>query len=792
MADFNVKVGSSGDSSGFRGASQGVRAPEAQQFSQDNSKALKTQGLANDVAMGTSLFQTGVKFADDAIKQNIDTQAHEKMDQVYDEFGVSDVAIQGRDVSQEPLPSEIGIAEKSLNRLAQARERGVVNENSYWARVESLSRQLRAKYPGHRDYIDQRVSSIAGGDPANNIVRNLQEAADKQAAKASSTENKKLSLVEDLAKKGVLLHNWENMSFAELVNNHAPLLRDIAKTEQDKAQLELAKSRNEATDILASKSVDGYVNRQLDMATSNLINPNNETFSKMIGLIEKGTKSGSLSPDEENNLRTSMNSYRMKVTEEIMSGIRMNFGDSINSKMLENAKQTIDSHMAIYENALANKDYGLLSLTLHSLEDQKTNDQVILSKSPIIRLNAALNTMLGPQSSEMIMQWSNRLAEGRDKALFANELAEQLAGNGEGRSVYNSAISSKDKVKDIGKFTESMVDAHTSIINNPSSKPEAIKSAAKALYGADNAPFLQEIKGAYNKERAYNRLVNQTTFNKMKQIRDSGDADTYNNYVGWSKNAFPVLFRSAADTLSKTTSEQGLDVQFSPETSQFVLKSPSPNDPSLNGKNRALYGQSFDTVQRAVNRMNSAIRGLVPILKEEGQDPTVFLSTAFQNLGMDTKGNVLGLLQQNLVKGAAMKLGGSTELTAADLAIQLPQGKELQMKDPNTGTSVSRFRPGDSATIVLPTATTPLGEAPVKNTQMTAQQGDAMQLEELNNMATNKKQDLVLLQQLTKENPEDQGLRDKLNKLVEEYTSIVSEIHTINNSWVEQFKRTTP
>ena len=571
-----------------------------------------------------------------------------------------------------------------------------------------------------------------------------------------------------------------------MVNNHAPLLRSIAKTEQDKAQIELAKSRNEATNILVGKSVNEYVGRQLDMATSNLINPNNENFANMVNLIEKGNRSGSLSPDEQGQVRVAMNQYRTKVTEEVMAGLRREYGGDLTGKMMEDAKQTITDHMSIYENALTNKDYGLLNYTIHALEDQKTNDSLSLTKSPFIRLNAALTGLLGPQASEMVMQWGSGLAQGRDKALFANELTGLLTGK-DGKSVFNTISASKDKIGDVGKFTEAMVNAHVAVLNNQATTPEALKNAAKSLYGEENAPFLRSIKSD-KQEMVFNRLVNNTVFQRMKQARDNGDAETYNNYVGWTKNAFPVLFRKAADTLSKTTRQQEISVQFSTETNQFKVMSPDPNSPALNGISRGLYGESYTVVSRAVDRMNSSIRGILPILKEEGTEPMSFLGNAFQNLGMDTEGNLLGQARSQLMKGSVMKLGGA-EFTPEEMAIQLPPGKELQMKDPTSGQMVSRFRPGDSATIILPRTDIGLGEAPINVRQMTPEQGDAVQLDELNSMATRKKQDLLLLQQMAKENPEDTGIRDQLDKVITDYTDLVKEIHIINNAWVEQFSK---
>lgn len=62
-----------------------------------------------------------------------------------------------------------------INSVQAAYSNGKINDTYYSQRLMADVTSLRAKYPGYVDYIDQKVSSITGMNPANAYVQNLMQ-----------------------------------------------------------------------------------------------------------------------------------------------------------------------------------------------------------------------------------------------------------------------------------------------------------------------------------------------------------------------------------------------------------------------------------------------------------------------------------------------------------------------------------------------------------------------------------------------------------------------------------------
>ena len=57
--------------------------------------------------------------------------------------------------------------------LALAKSQGRGNDTLYTGALNALTKQLRAQYPGHRDFIDEQISKVSGINPANAYMSNL-------------------------------------------------------------------------------------------------------------------------------------------------------------------------------------------------------------------------------------------------------------------------------------------------------------------------------------------------------------------------------------------------------------------------------------------------------------------------------------------------------------------------------------------------------------------------------------------------------------------------------------------
>lgn len=74
--------------------------------------------------------------------------------------------------------------------IATARNQGTVraNDTLYTGALNSLAKQLRNEFPGHKDFIDEQIAKISGKNPANAYMDNLLQDIRSSGAKADTYE----------------------------------------------------------------------------------------------------------------------------------------------------------------------------------------------------------------------------------------------------------------------------------------------------------------------------------------------------------------------------------------------------------------------------------------------------------------------------------------------------------------------------------------------------------------------------------------------------------------------------
>lgn len=89
-----------------------------------------------------------------------------------------------------PVPAAIDAGLGKVDAIQSAMASGKINDTYYTQRLNAAAVDLRTKYPGYRDYIDQRIAQTTGFDPANKYVQNLVQDANAQAVKKDTEFDK--------------------------------------------------------------------------------------------------------------------------------------------------------------------------------------------------------------------------------------------------------------------------------------------------------------------------------------------------------------------------------------------------------------------------------------------------------------------------------------------------------------------------------------------------------------------------------------------------------------------------
>lgn len=643
MADFNVKVKNAENSAGFMGASQGFSATPVQQTVTPTSsvadRSASTQGKANFVGGLGNLFVASVNAADDIIKSDINEQATQATDQVFDEFGVSDATVFGEDVSVERPPAEIERAAENLRRLSNANARGGLSDDAYWTRMNSISRQLRAKYPGHRDYIDQKISSIAGGNPANQLVRSMLSSADSARTNANSLENKRLAFQEDLTKAGLYRPDrHQNMSYHELLQDAAPLYAERESIRMAKERFDALQAQGEVTDELATKNARQIVNHQLKTMMTDLTSPMGKTYSDFMSKIRDIQNSPNPSADDIGQIRTQFNTLKQAFLSQTRLALLENYPSLKGSEMQDMLNNGVEQFKMI-EDGLANKDVGLLYEAVNSLEAAKTQDDMSLYKSSeAIRRTATAKRLLGEQATQLLLSADPLLQSAVQKDLFAKSLHNMYGGDNVLIDEVNYHASRGSNTKEM---LNALVDSNIQILNSPKSSADARKRAVQIMYDDKNIELLSRVPKE-QQAALFARLVNPQV---VQQLRN--DPVLLQQHNAWSKAAFARVFRGKANDLTeamrvvKDAKVIG-SITFDPKS--FSFSAPSPVG-GVQTEDVVGLNDTIRDVSKVASDFNSILATIKPVLQASNEDPVAFLNTYFENLNInptDMKLNVSG------------------------------------------------------------------------------------------------------------------------------------------------------
>lgn len=181
MAKFNPDVPNSNDPN-YLGYSRPIS-----QYEGDTSLGTALKGIGN-------VIETGAKGFDFAIKSNIEDQIYEAVDT---ERGAYTAALEdtkdkmtGKPLdlmktAGDPVPAELENVGNYAASLKSARDANKISPTYYYGRLNAMAKELRTYYPGYRDYIDSKISSITGVNPANayasSIVSDINQLATKSA-----------------------------------------------------------------------------------------------------------------------------------------------------------------------------------------------------------------------------------------------------------------------------------------------------------------------------------------------------------------------------------------------------------------------------------------------------------------------------------------------------------------------------------------------------------------------------------------------------------------------------------
>lgn len=708
MSSFDPSPGQPNDPN-YIGYSRVTAQPEANQA---GKIALTTagEGIAGTVALG-----------DELIKGHIHDTAYAQVDKERDQFTQGLQAIKGQldnnipaavatpggsttgswldsnDSTDQPdLPAGLESGLSRIQQLTLAKQQGSmkINDTQYAMNTLGVAKQLRAQFPGYRDYIDDEVSKASGLPVANSYYQNLMMDINRQLVQQGQKKDSQGDLMVWGMKEGVPHMDTyidQRTSQDPKYPGDAFVRRQInswttLKVQQGIDAAQRAESKDDRN-TQVDKTTQGLTGNLNDLVFHHI--QDNLALSGMPDLRSVLTymdavKAGKIQTnDAEVQQRTQqLQAYRNYIYQE---GLKMGQGPAT----LLGGKTVIDSVNAALAPidgyiALANdKDSGSAFFHLHQNQAIKEDDVnrwlVSHDTGALSRQMMTARTILGEQ---YFPDWiRSMLQNGADKPyadLFNQEALNSISpiNDKRGQPIQRYMVDAiqHGKAANVPEAYNGDVVSWINKVTDPQLPMAGKDKLVDWAFNPKNTGILDEFKMDYRdpntgqvvdgKYRAFNIMTSPTV---TKSIAETARVhpENYQKFQNWSESSFASLYRSDLQTLDQITQKPYLNAHFAfnDVTNQFSLvdnngKPVQRNDrlPALQYPNQKYLSGALDIL----DRVNGGIANLSNVQKYNPQGQGSDASTAKYLL------NTVGTLLQSNPNNMAAQAMGRAILKAKD------------------------------------------------------------------------------------------------------------------------------
>jgi len=624
-----------------------------------------------DIVMNnlTNVIPALAEGGDRLTKLAIDNSIYDQNDKLNREFGATDM-IALNDAKVPAIPSSLEDSAKNLQRVNQAYQTGAISKTTFDIKVASMASDLRAQYgsPYLRDYIDKKVQDVTGVDPQNQVRRDIFSAVEKNKDSALEENKKKISLATDLAKDGVSVPGWENMSLTELINNTAVSQKYLDQHKRFQAASDDDKTKQTLADEDHIRAAQGGLTGLVVQNFSNIHSNLGKTKAEIDSMIGQMT---TMTGEKKALLVAKTNQWADQVMATARAWVVKNYtAGNLTKEKSDQILQPTQMLLDNYRQAVVSGNSEYLKDITDRLQAMKTNDDIKFMDVPGVRAAGSANRVLGNLAGAAAMEsWLPQITKAADR-IFARDELYQVYGTNNGISLSDSYQHMKDKgVKDQKAFT-SLTGTSGAMLDNPQATPEEVEKSVRFLYGADNYQFIARLPDN-QKAQAYATLYSPQRTKSMERIRDSGDINSWNAYVTSSKRMFGPTFRQSAMSMQQNSIDpNSYRVSYNADTHQFQF---DPTLDKFNPRGNPVAVPSHPEIEQ----INQGLKAIAPVLKANGQSVEEYLQRQFEESGMT--GPPGGWRQSD---NAWNQIGGAFFDTAAAVKMQSGASK---LGGPDTG-----------------------------------------------------------------------------------------------------------
>lgn len=588
------------------------------------------------------------------------------------------------DGGSDELPDEVDGLPDRLGSLTGARDAGKISNSYYQARLLAEAKDLRARYPGFRQEIDDQFARVTGVNPANAYINSLVGDINRAAAAANKGQSKIESYI--LQRQGYpnavkMYHDFKAglIKDTDVLTWAAPYERQEQELKMRAAKINDAKATRGEVEYQASRGADAafgmVVGRSVDQMLGRMQINSAEDASK----LDLQVKAGAIPASRFQELGQEIADHRAQLKIQMkkdadVNGITKILGaDEVNKRIDASLQQ-----LEVLNDRVYHKDFGGIYRTAKAIKSQTEDDTMQLLQ----------NTKVGPAMRQMMVlreiggeQWFQKFNLDLIKSglpahysayaeRWMSEIASQTNMRTTGMPVTLNDMLDEFKAK--GMNDNKVNSAIINMIGKISDKdtPDEVKSnLALAAFHPNNNSFISKLNvdGVDSSGRKIQGM--NATFQKfttpemtaaMKKLGET-KPEIWNNYVNWAKTTLGTeLISREVQDLKTIPDNANVKVGWDDKNSRFFAIDTRPD--SLKEVQRGYHvsaasNQYFKRVEASLNRINSNLGNYKNIAEASGGDVNAFLLKSIADIGgRDALTKVEGIPFQMLQQIGLMKL----------------------------------------------------------------------------------------------------------------------------------------
>lgn len=608
---------------------------------------VSSKGGDNELFKGISdALGMTIKATDQYLKTSIQEQATAEVDQVRKEFGVEAASTQQKSITDpnQPVPRELREAGEYLDGLNKARQQGALKDSHYWARLESSARQLRARYPGYREHIDNTISHLTGATPANRLISELAQEA-LQTGKISEEQKFEREYIKQAEFKGLLPPDFYERKAKGIPYSFegAGGLRDIVtKKEYVNAQLALKKNSIElenSTDAQKTKAMEELARTHVATAISDYTNSSFANLDQLkANAMKEITNTGVPSLATSSKIKESLavvEAGRSTIVNKILNSKDY---ATLSPSAKEAIRKNIDDEFKGYTSDLTNSNWGILNSQGNVNKLLKDNAEFVVLKDAH---NAALSAMRSVGGDSVANAVLSKMAVDNPNILSQDQARAEIAVLRAGTR-YAPAHSQIQDLQTKGASVDaikSTINTSLGLIADPKIPGKVREAYIENYFGVANeaSKVLSLGKTKEDRMQLYQTWTNPLVAKNIKEYADStGNTQVWNKYKKWTEDGFNAVFYTEVSELANLNANKFLNVQYNPKTYTFEMSTVASREtPRLPGALGGIisrtpedFGRSADPLiglmegrQENLRNINKAISSMLPVWKSQGLDP---------------------------------------------------------------------------------------------------------------------------------------------------------------------------